>query len=77
MLNPGLSALWKEEDNRRKLLKIDAPLETPDLEGKCFFIYSNYSFWSKNNLLLERTNVLKIENEIEFKQKLISLLEKR
>ena len=47
MLNPGLSALWKEEDNRRKLLKIDAPLETPDLEGKCFFfIYSNYSLWS-------------------------------
>ena len=37
MLNPGLSALWTEEDNRRKLLKIDASLETPDLEGKCFF----------------------------------------
>ena len=33
MLNPGMSALWKEEDNRRKLLKIDVPLETPDLEG--------------------------------------------
>ena len=34
MLNPGLSALWEEEQKRRKELNIFIPLETPDLEGK-------------------------------------------
>jgi hypothetical protein len=33
MLNPGLSALWQEETDRRKLLEITKPLDTPDLEG--------------------------------------------
>jgi hypothetical protein len=34
MLNPGLSALWSEEEARRKLLNIKKPLENPDLDGK-------------------------------------------
>ena len=34
MLNPGLSALWEEESKRRKQQGIEAPLETPDLEGR-------------------------------------------
>ena len=33
MLNPGLSALWAEEENRRRFLKIDKPLDNPDLDG--------------------------------------------
>lgn len=33
MLNPGLSALWSEEENRRKLANINVDLETPDREG--------------------------------------------
>jgi hypothetical protein len=33
MLNPGLSALWSEEEARRKLLNIKKPLENPDLDG--------------------------------------------
>jgi hypothetical protein len=33
MLNPGLSALWDEEINRRKLTNITAEIEAPDLEG--------------------------------------------
>jgi hypothetical protein len=33
MLNPGLSALWQEEEKRRKELNNSAPLETPDLDG--------------------------------------------
>jgi len=41
MLNPGLSALWDEEINRRKLTNITAEIEAPDLEGikKIFLFY--------------------------------------
>ena len=57
MLNPGLSALWEEEKNRRSERNIATPLETPDLE--------------------EREAILKMENENEFKHKLVSLLESK
>ena len=40
MLNPGLSALWSEEENRRKLLNITKPLDSPDLDG-CSNVYLN------------------------------------
>ena len=33
MLNPGLSALWEEESNRRKQAQINTEMETPDYEG--------------------------------------------
>ena len=77
MLNPGLSALWSEEEARRKLLNISKPLEVLDSDGnfKIFFsIFEEVAFYF---FPLERTNILKIENEHEFKQRLISLLEKR
>lgn len=37
MLNPGLSALWQEETNRRDKANITKEMETPDLEGSHHF----------------------------------------
>ena len=84
MLNPGLSALWDEEINRRKLTNITAEIETPDLEGiktsffvspSLFLVYFYLFFISL--IYKERTNLLKLENETDLRNRLISLLECR
>ena len=79
MLNPGLSALWEEEIKRRNQACILKEMESPDLEGTYYLIYFNFIFiiYYNKKKKKERTNLLKIDNEIDFKHILINLLEAR
>ena len=49
MLNPSLSALWSEEEKRRKLLNINKPLDTPDLDGCDNLNVNFYEFQTKGH----------------------------
>lgn len=59
MLNPGLSALWEEEQARREFLNIKTPLETPDNEGKVSGRFTSIFLvpcWNKWNSYSNRKN---------------------
>lgn len=55
MLNPGLSAIWSEEDKRRKELEIKVPLQAADEPGKLdvssSFILTNAFSYSQSGLM--------------------------
>lgn len=77
MLNPGLSALWEEEIKRRDQACILKEMETPDLEGYFYHIFTSFIYFLIYILYTERTSLLQMDNENDFKSRLINLLETR